>query len=80
MAGSGIVGNQRFALAAYKFQDPAIQQAFNELLDQLNAARIPIPVGPEDPEPIGMNSGQPVIRWDGINPSTVEVYNGESLI
>lgn len=78
-AGSGQFGTQRFVLDSYKFADPNVQQAFNQLIDLLNNAQIPIPVGPEDKNPIGMTKGQPVIFWDGTNPPTVSVYNGETL-
>lgn len=49
------------------------------LTGQLNAASLPITVGPNENAPTGLNVGQPVIDWSS-GTSQLKVWNGESLV
>lgn len=49
------------------------------LVDQLNAARIPIVVGPNESLPEGMSVGQPVFDWRS-GSLTISVWNGKNLV
>lgn len=49
------------------------------LTQQINAASIPITVGPNEDAPTGLNVGQPVIDWSS-GTSQLKVWNGESLV
>lgn len=53
-------------------------QELIRLTAQLNAAQIPIVVGPQQDLPEGMNSGQPVIVW-GNGAPTLQVFDGNQL-
>lgn len=49
------------------------------LVGQLNAAQIPIVVGPQQDLPEGMNVGQPVINWSSGAPA-LQVFDGNQLV
>ena len=50
-----------------------------DLVQQINAAKIPIIVGPNDKFPEGMLVGQPVIDWSS-GTSVMKIFNGKNLI
>lgn len=54
-------------------------QELIRLVEQLNQAKIPISVGPQDVLPEGMVPGQPVIDWRS-GTSSLKVWNGNQLI
>lgn len=54
-------------------------QELIRLTNQLNAAKVPISVGPNDSFPEGLQAGQPVLDWSsGI--SILKVWNGQQLV
>lgn len=56
-----------------------IDQNFRQIIDQLNATKIPIVIGPVDKFPEGMLPGQPVIDWrSGV--SQIKIWNGNQLV
>lgn len=55
-----------------------VMQELIRLTAQLNAAQLPIVVGPEQDLPEGMIAGQPVINWTTGTPS-LQVFDGNEL-
>lgn len=76
------MSQDRFILSNMQFDSPdasRIKGVLTDLLQQINAAKIPIVVGPGDKYPEGMLIGQPVLDWStGI--SVLKVFNGKQLI
>lgn len=78
------MSNQRFTvnLTPGRTAEETANRAVTELLhlvEQINAARIPIVVGPGDALPEGMLPGQPVIDWrTGV--SIQKVWDGAGLV
>lgn len=74
----------RFVLNLQPGKNPqeTANRAMQELIrltEILNAAKLPIVVGPNENLPEGMSVGQPVIDWRSGTSST-RVWNGSSLI
>lgn len=57
----------------------ALEINLQDLTNQLNRAKIPITVGPNEPIPTGLIVGQPVIDWSS-GTSILKVWDGNSLI
>lgn len=77
-------GQDRFVvqLQPGKTVEETAQRALQELISltqQLNAANIPVSVGPNDKLPEGMRVGQVVIDWSS-GTSVLKVFNGSSLV
>lgn len=77
-------GSNRFILnlAPGKSADETANRTMQELIrltGQINAASIPITIGPQDNLPDGMVIGQPVIDWS-TGTSQLKVWNGENLV
>lgn len=56
-----------------------LKKDIQDLVQQLNAAKIPISIGPQDTFPDGMLPGQTVIDWR-TGTSVLKVWDGEALI
>lgn len=74
----------RFVLNLQPGKNPqeTANRAMQELIrltEMLNAAKLPITVGPNENLPEGMPVGQPVIDWRS-GSSFMRVWNGSSLV
>lgn len=78
------MGADRFAVNLQEGKDEQatsarLTQEVIRLTSQINGAQIPIVMQAGDPIPQGMLAGQPVIQWSTDAPSTILVWNGETL-
>lgn len=78
------MSSQRFVLnlTPGKTAEETAGRAMQELIrltEQLNAARIPIVVGPNENLPEGMVVGQPVIDWR-TGTGALQIWDGKSLV
>lgn len=76
--------NNQFVLnlQAGKDTDETANRTMQELIrltQQLNAANVPIVVGPDDNFPTGIGVGQPVLDWSS-GTSVLKVWNGTELV
>lgn len=55
------------------------EQIINNLVSQLNAANIPITIGPSSAVPEGLRVGQAVVDWR-TGTSVIKVWNGTNLV
>jgi hypothetical protein len=76
--------NDRFIIQLQEASSPEetasrCMQEVIRLTSQLNAAKVPVSVGPNENLPEGMLPGQPVIDWStGV--SQLKVWDGKQLI
>lgn len=76
--------NDRFVVNLQQGSSPEetsdrLMQEVIRLTAQLNAANIPVTVGPGQSLPEGMQTGQPVIDWSS-GTSQTKVWNGLELV